>query len=197
MDRLSHHAPLTIARNRRCVELGCLLALSMVALAIALLMAIPSGAQGERRSMLRPPSYAIEAGHHRQPDGDSWALWLYGNREGRQCWFTQVVQQRLPHRYETCGVTVPRDPWQLASQGPVGRAGDRETVLFFLARPDLAALKVLVRRPAGGPLRRLTISVHRLSASRAHRARLRRPIGYAVGRVRGEIGEVGKVEVVK
>lgn len=164
------------------------------AVTLATLCSLAAGGLASANSPSSPPSYAFEVGHGAHAKGDSWSIWLYGNREGRQCWWTQLVQGGLPQRYESCGYAVPSTPWQLASSGTVSR---HESVLFFLTRPHLSALKVRIKIRGRPSYRSITVRVHTLAAGEAHAARLHHPIGYALAVIHGQLAEVGSVTVAK
>jgi hypothetical protein len=167
--------------------------LVMVAILIVLSSVSALGAAVAGASS-HPPSYAVDVGHGSRAKGGSWGVWIYGNREGRQCWWTQVTQGGLPQRYETCGYTVPGAPWQLASAGTVGH---NESVLFFLTRPNLRGLNVRIEMSGAQSYRSIHLGVHALSAGEARAARLKQPVGYALAKIRGQIAKVGHVTVAK
>lgn len=164
---------------------------AVVAILVLGIVGIAVPGAGAREARIKAPSYALEAGHHKRRDGDSWGVWIFGNQEGRQCWLTSVRMGGLPNRSEACGYSVPRHPWQLAVKGPVG---GHESILFFLTRPHLKSLNVLSVTKNGR--RRIIIPVHKVSASEAVAARLGEEIGYAVARVKGAIGKVVRVHVL-
>jgi hypothetical protein len=143
-------------------------------------------------SASHPPAYAYEVGHAPGGEHQSWSVWIYGNAERRQCWWTQVVTGGLPQRYETCGYTVPRSPWQLASVGAVSR---HRSVLFFLTRPHIRSLKVRLEMAKERSYRVISVRVHTLSARQARAARLHSPIGYGLAVIQGHIARVASVKV--
>lgn len=175
-----------LARSKRHVTAKPLILAVLSALATLVVC------QGLAAANPQVPGYAVEVGHH-HGDRNSWSLWLYGNHEGRQCWSTEVVEASLPQRSVTCGLSVPKDPWQLAAVGVVGQGALRESVVFLISRPGIASLRTTLEGVGRNDGRRLTVPVQLVGTKRARAAHLARPVGVAVVRVRGVVTGVSAV----
>lgn len=135
-------------------------------------------------SAARPtiPDYAYKAAGHRQRDGSGWSIWLYG-KDGSQCWGTRTTKGAAG-RAESglCGYSVPKEPWQFAAAGQIGRHPAKAT-LFFLTRVNVLRLDLRVR--LGGRVKNYRIPTKRLTADQASRAKLSRAFRFASAMVIG------------
>jgi hypothetical protein len=124
-------------------------------------------------------------------DGKAWEMWLFGNKEGENCWrIKQVVEKRMEN--ETllgralwhCDIGVPPRLWTLAAEGPLESKDHRRWALVFFVRRDVGRIKVLTgRNLREGQGSWTHASISGISARRARMARLRPNFGYVVVRV--------------
>ncbi len=148
-----------------------IVAIAFVSIVASLSIAKPSGTI---------PPYAVKiAGRHF--DNTSWGIWLFGKKYGQNCWGTRTKSHReVTSESATCGVTVPSVVYQFAASGDVGTPRSPQSLLFFLVKPSVRRLDVLIR--TRGAAIRHWISVKSKSTSTKERqgAHLSRKFGYVV-----------------
>jgi hypothetical protein len=143
---------------------------------------VPSVAQQPRTI----PGYAAKVAGQDLAPGASWGIWLFGGKQGQGCWGTRAVRHHeVTSESVTCGYAVPRSPYQFAASGNVGTLRDPRSLLFFLLRPSVTHIEVLVKGPRALSGRWISVASRKVSSERRKASRLPRRLAFAIKAVRG------------
>jgi hypothetical protein len=138
------------------------------------------------------PKYAQKVAGGQDGANGSWSVWLFGHHGADQCWATKTTEGHLKNEDALCGFSVPARPWQLAAKGTSDFDDTQESHLFFLARKNVASLKVRVEK-ARGRESWIHLQTHRLTSAVAKRAQIVPNFSYAAGSFTGPLKCVGRV----
>ncbi len=126
------------------------------------------------------PSYALKIAGGHEARRYSWGVWLFGAQHGKGCWATRSGRGNVKSQGVTCGLSVPKQPWQLVTEGIVGGGSVRHRVLAMLTRTSAQRVDVLTEKPGGRQRHWVAVPVNVISERAARSAKLPYPLGYAV-----------------
>jgi hypothetical protein len=156
-----------------------------VGVAAIVLTVLSAAVRSEADSRGTIPTYAVRVAGGSIKRGH-WGIWVFGRRGVGQCWGTRTVVRGLPNETAFCGYDVPKQALQLAVRGTLSTNGGSKSLLFYLTRPDVALLEVLIDRP-GGRRVMLHIHAHAIGRDQARGAHMQPTFGIAVATVSGRI----------
>lgn len=169
-----------------------LLALALCALGgMAVWIVWPFGEKSEPEQIWmdqsgRPiPDFAVKVVGG-QVDEAPWGIWLFGNREGGNCWGTRTGEVLSSERAH-CNFNVPPNYSQLAGLGLERDQDALRSVFFFLTKREIGHLRLLLDRNGGEGTQMSSVRVQTqaLDPKQSARAHLLSNFRYAVARIDG------------
>jgi hypothetical protein len=163
------------------------LALGVIVLVVGGALWQPLTSNGADTSGKRVPPYALKIAGRQDESGNSWGVWLFGDRQNRSCWGTRTVHGGSRSEGVACGLEVPRRAWQLAVGSVMGHSGHEQSVFVIFTKPGAQRVRLLVEEPRSDRRSWLSIRVHTIDVSAARSAHLPHRLGYASSVVAGAV----------